>query len=92
MKTLLIINDEHQVDYRVTIEDDTYTLYTSKSEHWNEPYKDTIRLKLTDDGNGVKLSKSMKEMDYSELHELEVLLSVYRREQLNSEKYNIVEL
>lgn len=92
MKTMLIINDEHQVDYRVTIRDGVYSLYTSKADHWNDPYKDNILLKLTDDGNGVKLSKSMKKMDYCELHELEVLLNVYRREQLNSDKYHIAEL
>ena len=51
------------------------TLFYSDSEFWKFDLRGTELLKMVDNGNGVKLSKASKKMDYSELAELRLLLS-----------------
>ncbi len=50
------------------------TLFYSDAEFWRIDLRGTQLLKMVDDGNGVKLSKVSKKMDYSQLAELRLLL------------------
>jgi hypothetical protein len=51
------------------------TLFYSEAEFWRYDLRGTQLLKMVDDGNGVKLSKASKKMDYSQLAELSLLFS-----------------
>jgi hypothetical protein len=50
------------------------TLFYSDAEFWRIDLRGSKLLKMVDDGNGVKLSKASKKMDYSQLAELRLLL------------------
>lgn len=50
-------------------------LLYSDAEFWRYDLRGTEILKMVDNGNGVKLSKGGKKMDYSHLAELRLLLS-----------------
>ena len=50
-------------------------LFYSEAEFWRYDLRGTEILKMVDNGNGVKLSKGGKKMDYSQLAELRLLLS-----------------
>jgi hypothetical protein len=50
-------------------------LFYSENEFWNANLRGTKLLKMVDDGNGVKLSKASKKLDYGKLNELRLLLS-----------------
>ena len=64
-----ITNSKNKKGHRVT------TLFYSEAEFWKYDLRGTELLKMVDDGNGVKLSKAPKKMDYSQLAELRLLLS-----------------
>lgn len=50
-------------------------LFYSESEFWRADLRNTEILKMVDNGNGIKLSKASKKMNYSELNELRLLFS-----------------
>lgn len=50
-------------------------LFYSEAEFWRYDLRGTEILKMVDNGNGIKLSKGGKKMDYSQLAELRLLLS-----------------
>jgi hypothetical protein len=50
-------------------------LFYSDSEFWRADLRNTETLKMVDNGNGIKLSKASKKMDYGELNELRLLFS-----------------
>jgi hypothetical protein len=50
-------------------------LFYSEAEFWRYDLRGTEILKMVDNGDGVKLSKGPKKMDYSQLAELRLLLS-----------------
>ena len=93
MKTSLIIDTEaDRVDYRIVENDDTITLYRSNSEHWSPDCQGEELLSVTDDGNGVKWSKSIKKMDYSDLLHFQILCKALHDRQLNKQTLISVEL
>ena len=76
-KYLVILDGQHEY----TITDRTnkkghrvMTLFYSEAEFWRYDLRGTQLLKMVDDGNGVKLSRASKKMDYSQLAELRLLL------------------
>lgn len=79
MKKEIFVNG--RFDYTLSIEkvkDKTvYSLFYSQSEEWNNPGK--FIMSLTDDGNGLKLSKLRKasRIDYDEGLEISILMRVY---------------
>jgi hypothetical protein len=72
-------------DYDVTIEDtdkgDKYTLYRSNGGNWSDHCKGEEIFFLLDTGNGVIFPKNIfsKDVDYHNLAELFVLLSVINK-------------
>lgn len=50
-------------------------LFYSEAEFWRYDLRGTEILKMVDDGNGIKLSKASRKMDYSQLAELRLLFS-----------------
>jgi hypothetical protein len=72
-------------DYDVTIEDtdkgDKYTLFRSNCGNWSDECKGEEIFSLLDTGNGVIFPKNIfsKDVDYHNLAELFVLLSVINK-------------
>jgi hypothetical protein len=64
-----ITESKNKKGYRVL------TLFYSEAEFWRFDLRGTELLKMVDDGNGVKISKVSKKMDYGQLAELRLLLS-----------------
>jgi hypothetical protein len=76
----IYIDGRHEYDYCFNNDDvSTYTLYYSHSDYWSDHIKGTEALTLEDTGNGVKIIglNSKKEIDYSKIEELHILLRLY---------------
>ena len=77
-KYLVMLDGQHE--YTITDSKNkkghrVVTLFYSEAEFWRYDLRGTQLLKMVDNGNGVKLSKASKKMDYSQLAELRLLLS-----------------
>ena len=93
MKTILIIDtDTDSVEYRIGEFDHQLRLYRSNSEHWSPDCQGEELLSVPDDGNGVKWSKSIKKMDYSDLLHFQILCKALHDRQLNKQTLISVEL
>ena len=77
--------DGEVYDYDVTIEDtdkgDKYTLFRSNGGNWSDDCRREEIFSLLDTGNGVIFPKNIytKEVNYSQLAELFVVLSVINK-------------
>jgi hypothetical protein len=77
-KYLIMLDGQHEytiTDTRNKKGHRVITLFYSEAEFWSFDLRGTQLLKMVDDGNGVKLSKVSKKMDYSQLAELRLLLT-----------------
>jgi len=77
-KYLVMLDGKHEytiTDVKNKKGDRIVTLFYSEAEFWNFDLRGTEILKMVDDGNGVKISKVSKKMDYAQLAELRLLLS-----------------
>ena len=93
MKTTLIIDSEaNMVEYRIIEFENQIRLYRSNSEHWSPDCQGEEVLSVTDNGNGVKWSKSIKKMDYSDLHHFQILCKALHDRQLNKQTLISVEI
>jgi hypothetical protein len=76
----IYIDGRHEYDYCFNNDDvSTYTLYHSHDDYWSDHIKGIEALRLEDTGNGVKIIglNSKKEIDYSQIEELHILLRLY---------------
>jgi hypothetical protein len=82
-RKFLVIDDEDNVEYIITVEInknglEVYKLFYSKADIWTEHTKGKLRIKMTNTGNGVKIKMAERndfsEVDYSELEVLRLLL------------------
>lgn len=62
------------------------SLFYSDAEQWTSHTRGTLAIKMTITGNGVRFSKNVKSMDYSELFCMRLLMN-YERE-TDSNGYN----
>lgn len=97
-KEYLAIDNEGLHDYDIIVEDMEdkgvkYSIHMSRGEQYQTHAKGELVLSMTDTGNEIKFNKSLKEMDYSELLCLRILLTVENKldEGDKSLKYRIVE-
>ena len=76
----IYIDGKHEYDYCFNNDDvPTYSLYHSLDDYWSDHIKGTEALRLEDTGNGVKIIglSSKKEVNYSQIEELHILLRLY---------------
>ena len=76
-----IISDEngnHEYDLTIENNDDVkvLTLSFSYSKEWVEHIRGTVAMQMFDDGNGVRFSKKLKHLDYSELLHVRLLINL----------------
>lgn len=70
------------------------SLYSSKGYQWCENVRGICLLTMTDNGNGFTFNKTNKNLDYSEVNELRILLdfeNAMDNNTTNREKYRIIE-
>jgi hypothetical protein len=93
MKTFKIFCEEkHEYDIQVDDTDNgtVYSMFRSKADTWTNPGEFIIRAK--DDGDGFTFSRKLgKELDYSELIEIKILLNLIARMDLHSSQYEAIE-
>jgi hypothetical protein len=76
-KYLVMLDGQHEYTITETTNKKGHrvlTLFYSEAEFWRYDLRGTELLKMVDNGDGVKLSKISKKMDYSQLAELRLLL------------------
>lgn len=68
---------EYDIIIENTEEGTKYTLRRSYAEHWTESFRGVVVCAIFDNGDGIKLSKHIKnkELDYSLTSELFILLT-----------------
>jgi len=69
-------NSEYVILIKEGSKSTKYELYASQSELWNDSTKGELLMVISDDGNGVKLDEKYKELDYSQVKYLRILLSI----------------
>jgi len=78
-----------QHEYNLESKGNTHTLYFSHSEAWCIDIRGTVALRIKDDGNGFKISKKFKRMDYSNAFELHILLKhIYKDYDIKEADYS----
>jgi hypothetical protein len=97
-KNYFVSNVDGEHEYTITIEDTDdgvlTTLYRSKSTVWSESIRGEFILSMLNTGDGVKLNKKFKKLDYSELFELRLLLNFENKcdTDLNRDSYIVNEV
>lgn len=94
-KKFIVLNSDGEHDYDITVIETEkgveYSLYKSSGQHWRYQHQGELTLKMINTGNEIKFDRKIgKEMDYCDVLELHLLLSLERC--LNPEfKYQIFE-
>jgi hypothetical protein len=98
-KTFMVLdhNGTHEYDLttELTDEGEVFSLFLSNGEQWNAEVRGQLELRMTDDGNGVKFDRKLKNIDYSLVLYLRILLNfqhMTERGALDREKYRVVEI
>lgn len=81
-KTFHVFDDglhEYTIIDKPTTKGRIISLYHSKGEQWTINTRGTLTMKMTVTGNGVRFSKNVKSMNYSDLYEMRLLMN-YERE------------
>lgn len=78
-KEYKVLDEAGTHDYTIIVEKvkkgRRLSLFISNGEHWSYHARNTLQLSILDHGNGVKLSKKLKELDYHEALALRLLLN-----------------
>lgn len=93
MKKYMILDSKDSYEYDVVIEPtkdgQKYTLFRSPNPEWDKPGEEI--LSITDDGDNMVLSIDPKKtMDYAEVAELYLLLSVHNKNDDFMAKYKMI--
>lgn len=96
-KYLIMRKDSDDIEFCIMHEKAThgniYTFYRSNSIMWTHDAKGELVLKVTDDGNGLKIQLSEKvklsEMDYAHAEYLRVILNFIEK---NTQLYNTYQM
>lgn len=94
VKTFHVFSDnlhEYVIIDRPTTKGRVISLYHSHAEHWTTHTRGTLTMKMTVTGNGVRFSKNIKSMNYSELFEMRLLMN-YERETDSNQLNNVKSL
>lgn len=98
-KEYMVIDNEGVHEYTIIVEEtkegERFSLYTSNGSQWNAHARNMLCLSFVNDGNGIKFDRKLKELDYSELLYVRLLVNFEHqtdRNELNRDKYRAVEL
>lgn len=98
-KTFMVLdhNGTHEYDLttELTDEGEVFSLFLSNGEQWSSDVRGQLELKMVDDGNGVKFDRKLKNIDYSLVLYLRIILSFQHQTErgaLDREKYRVVEI
>jgi len=97
-KTYMVFNHENEHDYNIVskLTDDglNITVYRSNSHTWQSNVRGEKILSLTNNGNGIVFDRKIKELDYSDLVVLRLLLNFEHQTDdnpINREKLRVIE-
>ncbi len=95
IKYLVFDGNSYEYDLIVTKSErkKNYELYYSDNEIWSSSVRNTLAMKITNDGDNIMLDKKYQKLDYEELFLLRFLLNVelyFDSNDLNKEKYKII--
>ena len=90
-------NGTHEYDLTIESTDDgeVFSLLLSNGEQWSSDVRGQLELRMTDNGNGVKFDRKLKNIDYSTVLYLRIILSFQHQTEasaLNRQKYRVVEI
>lgn len=94
-KYLVFDGNSYEYDLIITKSESKkkYELYYSDNEIWNSSIRNTLAMKITNDGDNIKLDKKYQKLNYEQLFLLRFLLNVelyFDSNNLNKEKYKII--
>lgn len=97
-QTYMVLNHEGEHEYDIvkelTDEGEKITAYRSNSKIWYSHVRGEKIMSITNDGNGIKFDKKIKELDYEVLVVLRLLINFEHQTDanpINREKYRIIE-
>ena len=99
-RKFLVIDNEDNVEYIIkTMTDkkgqEVYELYYSNADCWLSHVSGTLRLKMTNVGDGMKFklegNKKMTTLDYAELEVLRILIN-FERDSTQETEHQIIEV
>lgn len=95
MDTYYAINNDNQdIEYIITIDDQCVTLKRSNSSEWASDVRNTVVLTVKDTGDGYKIKwedKVGKMLDYAQAMELNIILSFLNKKQHLPMSYSFID-
>jgi hypothetical protein len=97
-QTYMVLNHEGEHEYDIvkelTDEGEKITTYRSNSKIWYSHVRGEKIMSITNNGNGIKFDKKIKELDYGDLVVLRLLINFEHQTDanpVNGEKYRLIE-
>ena len=97
-QTYMVLNHEGEHEYDIvkelTDEGEKITTYRSNSKIWCSHVRGEKIMSVTNNGNGIKFDKKIKELDYGDLVVLRLLINFEHQTDanpVNREKHRIIE-
>jgi len=97
-QTYMVLNHEggHEYDIvkKLTDEGEKITIYRSNNQIWHSHVRGEKIMSITNNGNGIKFNKNIKELDYGDLVVLRLLINFEHQTDanpVNREKHGIIE-
>ena len=98
-KSFMVLDHKGTHEYDLTVEltdeGEVFSLFLSNGEQWCSDVRGQLELRMTDHGNGVKFDRKLKNLDYSTVVYLRILLNyqhMTEHSSLDREKYRVVEI
>ena len=83
---------EYNLEVKETKKGEKFSLFTSNGEQWTT--KNEHLLSMTNHGNGIEFDRKFKDIDYSELLHIRILINFENKmdtNPMNREKYRIID-
>jgi hypothetical protein len=97
-QTYMVLNHEGEHEYDIvkelTNEGEKITTYRSNSKIWYSHVRGEKIMSVTNNGNGIKFDKKIKELDYGDLVVLRLLINFEHQTDaspINKEKHRLIE-
>ena len=97
-QTYMVLNHEggHEYDIvkKLTDEGEKISIYRSNNQIWHSHVRGEKIMSITNNGNGIKFDKKIKELDYGDLVVLRLLINFEHQTDaspINREKHRLIE-
>ena len=97
-QSYIILSDDGLHEYNIVVEQTKkgtkFSLYRSEGEQWREQAKGELIMAMTNNGNGVKFDRKLKNLDFSELLYVRILVNFEHQTDKNPKnrlKYRVIE-